>query len=99
MSLQQFIAALTTGEPVDRNDPNSPPWWETGRIYETDKETYDEKLDMLPPRWMHGSAFAFGEGSGPFHLFWQHSGRFFARELTHAQTEQFCRLARVPLHQ
>ena len=47
-----------------------------------DQATYDEKLEILPPRWMSGNTFAFGEGSGPFSVFWQHQHHYFVRHLS-----------------
>ncbi len=99
MTFSELLCSLTTGELIDTNDPLVAPWWEPGNVYETDEETYFEKLEILPPRWMQGLAFCFGEGRGPFTLFWQKDERYFVRELTDEQTEQLCRLACVPLHQ
>ena len=73
--------------------------WTQETTDQIDQETYDEKLDVLPPRWMSGNMFAFGEGSGPFSIFWKHQHRYFVRHLSDDQTEEFCRLARVQLHQ
>ncbi len=99
MTFQQLMSQFTTGEPVDMDGPDATPWWEPGNIYEIDEATFDEKLDFLPPRWMGGQSFAFGEGAGPFQFFWKQGERCFVRELTADETEQFCQLARVPLHQ
>ena len=73
--------------------------WTQETTDQIDQETYDEKLEILPPRWMSGHMFAFGEGDGSFSVFWQHQHRYFVRHLNDEQTEEFCLLARVRLHQ
>ena len=49
--------------------------WTQETTDQIDQETCDEKLESLPPRWMSGHVFAFGEGSGSFSIFWQHVGQ------------------------
>ena len=66
---------------------------------EIDESTYLQYLELLPPRFMQGSLFAFGEGSGNFTLFWQQNGRHFAHQLSMPDTETFCRLSGMSLHQ
>ena len=96
MTLSQFIHQLTAGDVVPANDPQQR--WHPQVIHETDEEEYDYYLDMLPPRYVNGSYFCFGEGAGPFRLFWERGGRYFGREMNMDETEQFCQLARVRLH-
>jgi hypothetical protein len=48
---------------------------------------------------MHGCMFAFGDGCGPFRLFWQRDGRFFGRELTDEETIRFCQLTGTAMHE
>ena len=81
------------------NDPDSPPWWEEGVTIEIDETKYFEYLDLLPPRYMAGDLFAFGEGAGNFILFWMEDRRYFTHQLSVEDTETFCRLTRVALHQ
>jgi hypothetical protein len=72
------------------------PAWATGVVYQVGEETYDDFFDMLPPRWISGSAFCFAEGEGPFRLFWKgRRDRCFARELSNEETDRFCKLAGV----
>lgn len=98
----EFLAQLRLGEPV----PIAP--WEgheellprvahaePGKILEIDEETYFYFLEVLPPRFQRRGEFCFAEGSGPFHLFWKASGKFFARALSEEETDAFCRLARL----
>lgn len=80
-------------------DAETPPWFEDSVTVEIDESTYMQYLDLLPPRFMRGSLFAFGEGAGNFTLFWQQDGRNFAHQLSLTDTESFCRLSGVPLHQ
>lgn len=81
------------------DNPDSPPWWEEGVTVEIDEAKYYEYLNLLPPRYMNGDLFAFGEGTGNFILFWVEVRRYFAHQLSVADTETFCRVARVALHQ
>jgi hypothetical protein len=90
---------LTTEGALHKDDPNSPPWWEEGATVEVDEETYLEYLEMLPPRFIDGDLFAFGEGSGSFTLFFMEHGRYFAHHLSIADTELFSELAGVSLLQ
>lgn len=96
-----LIRELTSGEPID-----SPPWdlsrqevieliSREGQIISIDEETWWYFLEVLPPRWMSGSAFVFCEGYDRFRLFWQRGDRYFARQLSEAETVQFCQLGRV----
>lgn len=96
-TLRDFIRLLTS-EPARPLDAD-PPWFENGVTCEVTEATYFEFLEMLPPRWMRGSMFAFGEGCGPFRLFWQRAGKHFGRELTTDETERFCQLSGAVLHQ
>ena len=61
------------------------------------EETYYEKLDLLPPRYMDGNLFAYGEGAGRFSLFWCQSRKFYVHHLTQADTETFCQLVGLAL--
>jgi hypothetical protein len=94
----EVLAELTGGPAVPQDDNTAPPWFEAGVICEIGLETYFEFLELLPPRWMHGSTFAFGEATGLLKLFWRREGRFFGRELTAAETDRFCRLGGVARH-
>ena len=93
----EFFRDLLRAEPkvVSEDDV---PWFEPGKLYEIDEKTYWYFLELIPPRWMQGNVFAFGEGSGPFRLFWQVQNAYFARELTDDETRTFCELTRVSLH-
>ena len=99
-SLWQFLESLTQGElhPV-KAGAEDPPWFVSGVVHEIDEPTYWYFLELLPPRWMHGNWFAFGEGTGPFRLFWKMHEHCFARELTAEETVLFCKLSRTSLHQ
>ena len=85
--------------PVDEAPVESISWL-PGTTEAIDEETYNDKLEILPPRWMSGHRFAFGEGSGPFSIFWKDGpDAFFVTHLSMGDTEEFCQLARVQLHQ
>ena len=66
--------------------------------WKIDEATYFQYLDHLPPRYMNGNLFAFGEGASNFTLFWVEDRRYFAHQLSADDTETFCRLNRVSLH-
>ena len=97
-SLNEFLNSRLRSQDA-KTSQESPPWWEDGVTVEVDQQTYYRYLDMLPPRFMNGDLFAFGEGAGNFVLFWQESKRYFAQQLSLSDTETFCSLSRVPLHQ
>ena len=78
---------------------DSPLWWDDSVTVEIDGETYLQYLEVLPPRFMRGSLFTFGEGSGNFTLFWQQDRRHFAHQLSLADTETFCLLSGTRLQQ
>ena len=101
-SLWAFLNTLASVDPEPLSsvdDEQTPPWHETGKVFEIDEKTYWYFLELLPPRWMDGDWFAFGAGSGSFRLFWQIRGVYFLRELTQDETRTFCEFSRVSLHQ
>ena len=65
---------LVSGETVPVDCDSVSPWFEPGVNSEISEETFFYFLELLPPRWMNGSMFTFGEGSGLFRLFWQRDG-------------------------
>lgn len=67
------------------------------QVVETTADEYEFLLDVLPPRWMSGRYFAFAEGIAPFRLLWRHRGRYFSRQLTLEETQNFCRLSGASL--
>ncbi len=89
---------LRTDDAQPFKSDDAPPWWEDGVTVEIDESKYFEYLDLLPPRYMNGNLFAFGEGAGNFTLFWVEARRYFALQLSANDTETFCRLSRVSLH-
>ena len=95
--LAQLLKLLTIGDVQPLG--SDPPWWVEGETIAITEEGYCEKLELLPPRWMNGSYFAFGEGAGQFTLFWQRGGQYFARHLSQAETDRFCRRSGTRLHQ
>ena len=99
-TLWVFIETLTVGDfqPLSAVDDDSPPWFEPGQICEINEKTYWYFLELLPPRWMNGNWFAFGEGTGPFRLFWKSRESYFGRELTDEETRTFCDLSRTSLY-
>jgi len=69
----------------------------TGIVFETNEETYDYFLDVLPVQFMSGHLFCFAEGFTPHTLFFRRGKRFLVRQLTEEETQHFCRLANIPL--
>lgn len=93
-----FYVQLTAGEPIEL-----PPWElsrkelielmsQEGRILTISEETWWEFLEILPPRWMNGNAFAFAEGYDCFRLFWIQRDQYFVRQLSEMETDRFCQL-------
>ena len=74
-TLAEFVAFLRAAETVPRPDGKD---WKamiarihlTGKIAEVDEETYWYFLEVLPPKYMNGSLFAFAEGAESLKLFW-----------------------------
>ena len=95
---QFYDERLKVTNALHEDDEQSPPWWEEGTTVEIKEETYNERLDLLPPRYIDGNLFAFGEGAGSFSIFWQQGKKFYVHHLSLDDTEEFCQLARVPLH-
>ena len=99
-SLKYFLSQLSVAEHVPRPDGEE---WKAmidrisipGKIADIDGETYDYFLEVLPPKFMSGSLFAFAEGAEPLRLFWRSDNRHFCRQLTWEETKEFCRLAGV----
>jgi hypothetical protein len=111
-TLREYIAQLKLAPAVSA--PPSENWKEhvecisvSDRVYEVSEEDYFYWLEVLPPKWMRGSSFCFGEGYDPFRLFWVDRGgprwcpgcprhRHCCRQLTDEETDTFCRLAGIP---
>jgi hypothetical protein len=101
-ALREFLLRMRVAEHTQRPEPEE---WKAvidrislpGIIADIDEETYGYFLDVLPPKFMSGSAFAFAEGAEPLRLFWQEGEQFFCRQLTQDETVQFCSLAHIPL--
>jgi hypothetical protein len=96
-NLWAFIETLVASDrqPTTIDDP---PWFKPGDICEIDEKTYWYFLELLPPRWMDGNWFAFGEGAGCLRLFWQVKDAYLARELTADETRTFRELSGVSLN-
>ena len=102
-SLSEFLRARCIDqEAVARPDNET---WSTmierikpiGRVSVVDEETFDWFLECLPPKFMFKGGFAFAEGAEPLRLFWKRKGRYLTRHLTWDETQEFCRLAGIPL--
>ncbi len=96
-NLWAFINTLVDAEPKTATE-DDPPWFEPGQVREIDEKTYWYFLELLPPRWMDGNWFAFGEGAGCLRLFWQVKDAYLARELTADETRTFRELSGVSLN-
>jgi len=101
--LQHFLSHLSAAPRVPRPDNED---WKAlinrisvpGTIAEVDKETYWYFLEVLPPNYLRGSAFALAEGQDALRLFWRdRDGHYWVRQLTWEETVTFCRLADIPL--
>lgn len=93
IDFQNLLHQLMTGDPVLISSPDTPPWFEKGKVFQIEESTYLYHLQVLPPRWLDGDVFAFGEGTGPFQLFWKRARLFFGRQLSNEETFEFCRLS------
>lgn len=68
-----------------------------GTTCEVDEKTYFYYLEVLPPQFMDARCYCFAEGAEPYLLFWRRDDRYFARQLTMAETEAISKLAGIPL--
>lgn len=101
-ALRDFVAKLQQADTVPR--PDNEEWAAliprisvSGRVAEIDEETYWYFLEVLPPKDQRGNFFAFAEGAEALQLFWRNGDRYFCRQLTWDETQDYCRLARIPL--
>lgn len=101
-SLAEFVAFLRQAEIVPR--PEGEEWSAmiprisvTGTIAAIDQETYWYFLEVLPPKYQNGGLFAFAEGAEELKLFWSREEKYYVRPLTWDETQEFCRLARIPI--
>ena len=98
--LKYFLSCLSSAEHVPRSDNEE---WKTmiarisipGKIANIDEETFMYFLEVLPPKFQSGNAFAFAEGAEPLRLFWRSAEHHFCRQLSWDETKQFCRLAEM----
>jgi len=97
-----YLGELTSGKPVPM--PEGETWYATTRritvarrLSQIDKRTYWHFLEVLPPRFLYGTIFAFAEGLQPLLLFVHRGEKYLCRQLSWRETEVFCRIARVPL--
>ena len=100
-SLAEFVAFLRQAEVVPR--PEGEEWKAMIHRISTpalialiDEETYWYFLEVLPPKFQRGNLFAFAEGAESLRVFWRKSDDYFCRPLTWDETQEFCRLARIP---
>ena len=99
-TLAQFLNQRLRTDDAKRLDaPDQPPWLEKGVTVIVDEATYMQYLEVLPPRYMSGLLFAYGEGAGISTLFWQESDLYFARALSIEDTEIFCKISRTRHHE
>ena len=68
----------------------------SGSLVQIDRGTYTHFLEAVPPRYVGPSFYAFAAGAEPIQLFLHRHNRFFARQLTDEETQQFCTLAGIP---
>lgn len=102
MTLKELVAQLQQAELIPRPDNEDWPAVITrisiaGQIAEIDEETFWYFLEVLPPKYQRGHLYAFAEGAEALRLFWRQAERYFCRQLTWDETQQFCRLAHIPL--
>jgi alkanesulfonate monooxygenase SsuD/methylene tetrahydromethanopterin reductase-like flavin-dependent oxidoreductase (luciferase family) len=100
-SLAEFVAFMRQAAIVPR--PEGEEWSAmiarisvSGRVAAIDEESFWYFLEVLPPKYQRGSLFAFAEGAEALRIFWQNGDAYFCRQLTGDETQEFCRLARIP---
>ena len=101
-TLGEYVAQLQQADVIPRPEDEDWPALISrismpGQIAAIDAETYWYFLEVLPPKYQRGNLFAFAEGAEALRLFWQKGEHYFCRQLTWAETTDFCRLARISL--
>ena len=99
--LRQYVLSLFEGEAVPQ--PENEEWAAAverlsvpGRINEISEDIYFEYLEVLPPKLLRGSFFAFAEGQEPFRVFLRRQERYLGRLLTQEETDRLCELTGLP---
>ena len=102
MSVMAFIAELKSKRDSIPFVPNM----DTDDLHTSESDilpitgaVYSYRFELLPARWMLGTAFVYAEGANPFHLFWQDGEDFYVLLMTDEETDTFCELARIRRHQ
>ena len=67
-----------------------------GRVAEISEEIYFEFLEVLPPKLLRGSFFAFAEGQEPLRVFLRRQEKYLGRLLTQEETDRLCKLTGLP---
>ena len=101
-TLEALLRSLTTGVPTAEYVENEE--WPNviarlqveGRIAEISEEVWYYFLEVLPPKLLRGSWFAFAEGQEPLKLFWRKQGRRYGRQLTWDETHRLCDATGLP---
>jgi hypothetical protein len=97
--LSKLVLALKEGE---QSSPTEDEWildriLTPGIVHEISEEEYYFWRGFLPAKWSIVGHYCIQEGGRPFRLFWNRAGpmemRYFTRQLTWHETEQFCQFA------
>ena len=101
-TLNELLTSLTTGVPAVEQ-PDDEPWPDViarlqveGRIAEFTEEVWYYFLEVLPPKLLRGSWFAFAEGQEPLKMFWRRQGKHYVRQLTWEETHRLCDATGLP---
>lgn len=99
--LKEYVYSLFDGDVVPL--PENEEWAAavarlsvTGRVAEISEEIYFEFLEVLPPKLLRGSFFAFAEGQEPLRVFLRRHERYLGRLLTQEETDKLCELSGLP---
>ena len=90
-----FLSHLMIGRACSMDNSDSPPWFETGRIYQVSRSTYMYHAESDSIRWTEGKKFIFAIDQSPFQLFWSTESSYFGRQLSEEETVRFCQLMDV----
>ncbi len=100
--LKEYVYSLFDGDAVPL--PENEEWAAAvarlsvpGRISEISEDIYFEFLEVLPPKLLRGSFFAFAEGQEPLRVFLHRQERYLGRQLTQEETDKLCELTGLPM--